>query len=86
MNDTHDLSAIYHGHYGNMESPEDKGSGGQGANAGAGGGVLLMHVDLHLHIDGKLGAEGYDATGSGSSGGSGGSIRIHSTNMSGMMQ
>ncbi|XP_078490836.1 uncharacterized protein LOC144746997 isoform X2 [Ciona intestinalis] len=83
MNETHDTSAIYHGHYGSVFTPVVKGSGGAGGYPGSGGGALHMKVGRTLHLDGLLSSKGSDATGEKSSGGSGGSILIETTNFTG---
>ena len=71
--------------YDSVYSPHVLGSGGgngQGVG-GAGGGTLLWVVGKFLQINGLLSANGANGTGINAGGGSGGSILIKTTNMSG---
>ena len=71
--------------YGSVYSPEDLGSGGgHGLGVGgSGGGYLLWNVGRHLEINGLISAKGMKGTGTNAGGGSGGSIFIKTTNMTG---
>ena len=71
--------------YGSVYSPVDLGSGGghgQG-EGGSGGGYLLWNVGRHIKINGLVSAKGFNGTGTNAGGGSGGSIFIKTTNMTG---
>ncbi|KAK3755992.1 hypothetical protein QZH41_003345 [Actinostola sp. cb2023] len=68
--------------YGSVFTPTNVGSGGGGPNGGSGGGCLLLRTSKLLHLDGLISASGHSAT-SLSGGGSGGSVLIETTNMTG---
>lgn len=71
--------------YGSIYKPLALGSGGgngQGTG-GSGGGQLLWDVAKHLELNGLVSGRGANALGSHSGGGSGGSILILTTNMTG---
>lgn len=71
--------------YGSVYSPHLSGSGGgngQGTG-GSGGGVLAWKVSKRFQLNGLLSARGTNAVGLNGGGGSGGSILIETTNMTG---
>lgn len=71
--------------YGSVYSPRMSGSGGgngQGTG-GSGGGVLDWKVSQRFELNGLLSARGTNASGLNGGGGSGGSILIETTNMTG---
>ena len=71
--------------YGSVYEPNKFGSGGGNGNGrgGVGGGKLFWEIAQSLKLNGILSARGADGTGSDAGGGSGGSILIKTTNMSG---
>ena len=71
--------------YGSVFSPEELGSGGgHGLGVGgSGGGYLMWTVGRHLKINGLVTAKGGNGSGTNAGGGSGGSIFIKTTNMTG---
>lgn len=71
--------------YGSVYSPIEFGSGGGNGLGvgGSGGGYLLWIVGRHLEVNGLVSAKGLDGTGTNAGGGSGGSIFIKTTNMTG---
>ena len=71
--------------YGSVYSPVDFGSGGGHGEGigGSGGGYLFWIVSKHLDINGVVTAKGMQGTGTNAGGGSGGSIFIKTTNMTG---
>ena len=71
--------------YGSVFSPEEFGSGGGNGQGqgGSGGGILAWHVGHRIELNGLLSARGTDGEGSGAAGGSGGSMFIKTTNMTG---
>lgn len=70
--------------YDSQSAPSLLGSGGGGANggAGAGGGLIYLDVSNTLTVDGGIYAHGQNGGGS-QSGGSGGSIHIHTATLAG---
>ena len=71
--------------YGSVFTPMHLGSGGgngQGTG-GKGGGYLIWKISKYLELNGLLTANGQDGGGTNAGGGSGGSILIESTNMTG---
>lgn len=71
--------------YGSVLSPMHLGSGGgngQGTG-GSGGGYLVWKISKYLELNGELTANGKNGEGPNSGGGSGGSILIETTNMTG---
>lgn len=73
------------GSYGSITSPTTFGSGGGAGmgTGGAGGGVIHLTVGNIVRVDGMITANGDRATNSRSGGGSGGSIYISTTSLSG---
>lgn len=71
--------------YNSVYSPFMFGSGGGNGRGvgGRGGGKLYWDVGQHLELNGLVGNRGLNGTGSNAGGGSGGSILIKATNMSG---
>ena len=71
--------------YGSVYRPLVLGSGGGngGGTGGTGGGQLLWEVGKRLELNGLLSARGGNGVGSHAGGGSGGSILIKTTNMTG---
>ena len=62
--------------YGSLYNPTDTGSRGGGTHAGYGGGKVYIKVPATILIDGKILADGSEATAADHGGGSGGSILI----------
>ena len=72
--------------YGSYYIPLVFGSGGGNAalnTGGSGGGILVWHTGELLQLNGRLSSSGADGQGTNAGGGSGGSIFITSTNISG---
>ena len=71
--------------YGSVYSPKDLGSGGGHGSGvgGSGGGYLMWVVGRHLEVNGLVTAKGLSGLGTNAGGGSGGSIFIETTNMTG---
>ena len=71
--------------YGSVYRPWQLGSGGGngGGTGGSGGGYLVWKVSKELELNGLLTANGQDGRGQDAGGGSGGSMLIETTNMTG---
>ncbi|KAK3576663.1 hypothetical protein CHS0354_004948 [Potamilus streckersoni] len=71
--------------YGSVASPHEAGSGGGNGQGlgGKGGGILFWQVGQYIELNGLLALQGTDGQGTSAGGGSGGSLLIHTTNMTG---
>ena len=71
--------------YDSVYTPREKGSGGGNGRGigGAGGGTVLWRVGQYIEVNGLLMLKGADGSGTDAGGGSGGSVIVYTTNITG---
>ena len=71
--------------YDSVYTPREAGSGGGNGRGigGAGGGTLLWRVGQYIEVNGMLMLKGTDGSGTDAGGGSGGSVTVYTTDISG---